>query len=349
VVTFEACLNQTGGWISEYNVHIRRWGASGAVVESSQLVHAAIEPHDDDLQKRAAATAEISRLPLGHGYSFRVQAAEGSEPRPMSQASDEVILSPGCPSAPGQPVAQLVGDAGSGKALPSVQLEWQVSETDGGCTIYGYRVHSYRLSPAALDACGDKLDSLPLQPPWVESSKVRGVAALPRMAGDKQMMQVVCSIDPGAPYCFEVQAINSQGTSAASPRSEVLRAPTTAPSACRGLVVRQVGPDEVCLSWQPPADSGGLPVTSYLVTTSPRLPGEAAGHVERASVSAEGQNKHWVRHIISRLQPGMEYAFGVSAVNSSGCSEEAHAPWTVLIPECSADNGATDAREDCSS
>mmetsp|Transcript_71399 Transcript_71399/g.222710 ORF Transcript_71399/g.222710 Transcript_71399/m.222710 type:complete len:466 (+) Transcript_71399:1-1398(+) len=355
-LAWEASLDQTGQVMMEYYVNVRSVpsaqtepseSAPAAEEVSRQLVRAAVVKAAGEAEEglprgsTVSVSAEVAGLRRGRSYTFRVQAAEGNEPRPVSEESEPLELQAGSPSPPGKPVGTLLEAPAGGRGVQSVRVEWTASESDGGFAIYGYRVHCHCLSKAALEMFGgDALADMPLQAPWVESSKARGVASL-QGGAQSNVLQAVCSVGPGAPYCFEVQAINSQGASAPSPRSDVVHTPSAPPSACRGLVARRAGPGEVCLCWQPPAESGGVPVTSYLVASTPRAapPGEGGpgenGEPEASCVTigVEGQNSHWVRHSISRLQPGVEYAFSVCAVNSCGRGEEVQAPWTVTMPE----------------
>merc|ERR1712083_58258 len=117
-----------------------------------------------------------------------------------------------------------------------------------------------------------------------------------------------------------------------SPQSELVFLPGTTPSPCRGLVARQIGSHEVCLSWQPPVSCGGMPIIAYRVTHRSLSHGCLTGET-RAEMVFNNQNAHWMRHIVSGLQVSTEYGFSVCAINDIGSSETANVMWPVYLQD----------------
>jgi hypothetical protein len=83
-------------------------------------------------------------------------------------------------------------------------------------------------------------------------------------------------------------------------------APAEVPSA-PGEIVTRVGDGTIGLSWQPPADDGGAPITGYVLQIAPPpLTGPATVPLSTSRTVVEG------------LQNGVEHTFSVRAVNAVG-------------------------------
>ena len=76
----------------------------------------------------------------------------------------------------------------------------------------------------------------------------------------------VTGLTNGGSYTFTVAAVNANGTSTFSSAS-ASATPAAAPGAPTGLAVL-AGDTSTVVSWNPPADDGGSPITSYLITAS---------------------------------------------------------------------------------
>ena len=83
------------------------------------------------------------------------------------------------------------------------------------------------------------------------------------------------------------------------------------PSKPRHMHVDEVRAEHVKLSWAPPEDDGGTPITSYLVRYMDIDSGEwvTACTTQTPSATASG------------LKPGHLYMFEISAINKEGQSE----------------------------
>lgn len=331
-LTWMAALDRTGSVLMSYVVHVRHHRDDGVDQQrddeewQQQVVDGRRAPADGASDLLAA---EITGLQGGQTYSFCVQAAEGDEPRPISEESPLVVLPASPPQALGKPLAgepSLVDDK-SGNQTVSVQLSWMAC-TDRETSVLGYRVHVHKLASAAVHcmlgvtgaAAIEAVDTeniFPLEAPWVESSKAQGVAAL---EGSKAApAQTMTGLKPGSLYCFLVQAISGGGATAPSPRSALVATPPAAPSSCRSLVVRRVALGAVRVSWQPPAESGGAKVDSYEIAVSMHSDGPAT-RVERLATTSgrQGVSGFWMRHVVEDLVPGEEYHVSVVATSEVG-------------------------------
>lgn len=318
-LTWKSPVDEHGVLIRSYVLHVRRHTVDIETEKDWTEVIDTSRVDEDTIENGLAlVTASVNGLQSGQMYTFSVQAAQGSEPRPMSQRSEAVVLPAGSPPVPGQPSARVL-DATGGRC--SVQLEWDRSK--GDVPLLGYRIHVFRHTTLSDEV-------VPLKPPWAELVMVKGVAAL-ESDGDPcaPVAHTLTNLGLGLAYSFEVRAVNSSGTSKPSPTSEICRTPLSVPTACRGLVARQVGPADVRISWQPPLMSGGVDITCYQVTVEAWSEG-TSGEVRQVTVPASGQNSFWYRHVVTGLAPWIGYLFNVCAVNSIGSGEASASQWTRL-------------------
>jgi len=106
---------------------------------------------------------------------------------------------------------------------------------------------------------------------------------------------------------YTIKLVCEAGTFEASANVNVL----DVPSKCRHMSVDEVRAEHVKLSWAPPEDDGGTPITSYLVRYMDIDSGEwvTACTTQTPSATATG------------LKPGHLYMFEISAINKEGQSE----------------------------
>ena len=207
---------------------------------------------------------------------------------------------------------------------------------------------SYTFTVSAYNAAGASTPSTPSSPvtlvsvpdaPLAPSPQINGSSVTlswspPFAAGSPITSYIVASTPPGlgctsattsclvsgltlgTSYTFTVSATNSVGTSPPSPPSNAVRY-VTAPSPPKNLTVSlPIDATQAALSWATPDSSGGEPITTYVVTSSP--PGIVC-HVQATSC------------VTSTLRVGTSYTFVVAATNSVGTSPTSPASSPVKI------------------
>ena len=116
------------------------------------------------------------------------------------------------------------------------------------------------------------------------------------------------SVEPGKTYYYVVVAVNPAGASEFSNEVSATVLSAAPPSAVSNLEARAVG-DYVELSWSPPVNTGGLPITQYVVyrgleasqlSVYQTLPGNVTSFQDR------------------NVEPGKTYYYRVQAVNKQG-------------------------------
>jgi len=175
-----------------------------------------------------AAGIVINGLAVGGTYAFRVSAVNPLGAGLASAISNAVTVI----AVPTQPT-NVVAKAGD----KVVNLSWTAPSTSNGSAITDY-VIEYRKST---------------DPAW--SVYADGVTAA--------TSAVVGNLVNGTQYAFRVTAKNGAGLSAPSAESVLVKplGPAAGPTGVSGVASRGT----VTLSWAAPADTGGNPITSYVV------------------------------------------------------------------------------------
>ena len=117
----------------------------------------------------------------------------------------------------------------------------------------------------------------------------------------------ITGLTPGSSYSFSVVAINIKGPSPSSIASASTLAPTI-PSAPSITKVIATGTNSAQLSFSPPLDNGGLPITSYVATSSP-------GSLQTTVYQSAGGTIN-----ITNLSHSTSYTFTLTAINAAGSS-----------------------------
>jgi hypothetical protein len=174
------------------------------------------------------------------------------------------------PTAPGAPTNVSVEPAGPGTATVSFD-----PPADGGSPITGYTVVATAGGQDPVTATGP-------------GSPI-----------------TVTGLTNGVTYDFTVTATNGVGTGSGS-TPFALPIPPTAPGAPTILSATATGPNSVDVAFDPPADDGGSPITSYIVTATAdgQDPGVGTGPGSPITVG--------------NLIDGVTYSFAVTATNSAG-------------------------------
>ncbi|GEM_PF-742544 len=127
------------------------------------------------------------------------------------------------------------------------------------------------------------------------------------------MTHQVQNLTNGTKYYFVVKAVSGSDSSAASNEAEAV--PSTVPGMPTGTTA-VAGNGQATISFTPPANNGGSPITKYIVTSQPD------------GITAEGTTGSIT---VTGLTNGTAYTFTVVAVNSAGDSP-ASAPTTSVTP-----------------
>ncbi|XP_035265119.1 fibronectin type-III domain-containing protein 3A-like [Anguilla anguilla] len=216
----------------------------------------------------------VKNLRRSTTYRFRLLAAN-PEGRSQPSVAVEFSTCPDKPSSPGQPAVK-------GRVLPtSLHVSWDAPKDDGGSEITQY----------VLEMCQSQ-----------SGSQWETVYSGP------QREHACDGLIPGTWYTLRVYCHSAGGQSQASDCLSAQTAPVP-PGPCQGL--RPAGrakPWEIPLTWEPPAQDGGAPVSQYAVemaesAEAPRCP------------LYEGADTHCTA---SSLQPGHTYCFWAKAANQAG-------------------------------
>ncbi|HEX3948006.1 MAG TPA: fibronectin type III domain-containing protein, partial [Acidimicrobiales bacterium] len=222
-----------------------------------------------------ATTATVTGLSNGTTYYFTVKAVSTLG---TSAASGEASATPA--TLPGPP--RTVSATGDNR---SATLHWSSPATDGGTAVTEYEIFQGTT-------------------PGAEGSTP--VATVPGPATGYS----VTTLTNGTTYYFTVIAVNDVGPS--TPSTEVTATPAGTASSPPAHLQARSGTGRVQLSWQPPATTGGYPIT-YDVYQGTTPGGESPAPVQAAVVGMSA--------VVTTLTNGTTYYFTVTAVNSVGTSE----------------------------
>jgi|GEM_PF-1437327 len=177
------------------------------------------------------------------------------------------------PSTVPSPPRNLTTVAGNG----SVTLTWLPSANNGGMPITNYTIY-YGTSPGN----------------YTKNRTVSNITTY-----------TVTGLTNGKRYYFAVSAINLAGEGQKS--NETSAVPCTVPSAPQNMSAT-AGNENVTLTWEPPADTGGMPITNYTIyyTTST---GNYTNNITVGDIT---------NYTLTGLSNGQIYYFAVSAINEVG-------------------------------
>ncbi len=228
---------------------------------------------------------DASGLTNGTAYYFVIRAIAEGD---ESGNSEEVAAVPQA-LEPGAPEI-LSAEAGDGH----VRISWKPVE---GAT--GYNIYS-STTPAAI--------SIPAGTAQAEANDYD-----------------VPDLTNGIRYYFAVTAIKPEGESARSNQASAMpRNVLTVPGAPED-VTAVAGDGKAIVSFKPPKDDGGSPITGYIVTSVP------------GGITAAGTD---TAITVTGLSNGTTYTFTVKAVNSVGNSPESKASNEVTPRRTSSQNGS---------
>ena len=233
-----------------------------------------------------ATSADFLGLTNGVSYTFTVTATNASQTSAASLSSN-AVTPVGPPGAP-QNLAAVPGDA-------SLAISWQPPASDGGAP----PVTQYNLSVTG------------------------GVAPITQTLAATFRNTTVSGLANGTNYTVTLTASNSKGEGTAATVKDAK--PGKVPGAPTTLTTSDVGNQTVTLAWTAPTDTGGLPITKYVIVPS-------SGPTVDVTSTATGvpTNK-----VLTGLTNGTAYTFQVQAVTAFGtgpvsvASSPAVTPFTV--------------------
>lgn len=133
--------------------------------------------------------------------------------------------------------------------------------------------------------------------------------------GGDQRTAVVPDLVNGTVYTFTVAAVNAQGQGPASDSSAAVT-PAGRPGVPGDLKAMANCYATIWVTWDAPADTGGIPLTGFEVTAWPIGKSVTVGPAE-------------IDAAITELTPGMAYTFTVSARNDVGASPAGQVPYAL--------------------
>ena len=119
-----------------------------------------------------------------------------------------------------------------------------------------------------------------------------------------ETITTLTDLPTGIPISFKIAAVNNKGLSSFTTSNSVT--PTGLPYAPTGIAVTSKV-NAAIITWNEPSNTGGLPITSYKVTSYDE--NNVAGQYKTTSSRSA---------LISALQGGASYTFSVTATNSLG-------------------------------
>ena len=228
----------------------------------------------------SGTSSSVTSLTNGTAYTFTVAAMNAVGTGPASLSSAAVT-----PMAPPPGVPTAPGDVTARPGVGSANVSWTAPSSDGGSAVTGYTVTIIPSASAGVVT-------------------VTGTTAS------------VTGLANGVTYTFAVAASNAAGTGPAS-----LSGPVTTfdvPGAPTN-VIAVAGDQSVLLTWTAPTNTGGTPVSSYVIA-SPQAPSPQVTFAGPTSAA------------VTSLTDGTTYTFTVAAVNAVGTGP-ASLPSSPVTPE----------------
>ncbi|KAI5726324.1 hypothetical protein M8J76_000791 [Diaphorina citri] len=206
---------------------------------------------------------------------------------------DEAIINVTVLDKPGKPEGPLkISDIHK----EGCSLKWNPPEDDGGAPIEYYMVEKMETDTGR----------------WVPAGRTKDHA------------YDVANLVPNQEYKFRVIAVNSEGESEPldADKAIVAKNPFNEPGVCAAPEIADWDKDYVDLTWSPPHNDGGAPVTGYVIEKrevgSPRWVKAADIHSPECKGRADD------------LDEGVEYEFRIRAVNEAGPGEPSPASKSVI-------------------
>nr|XP_006823012.1 PREDICTED: titin-like [Saccoglossus kowalevskii] len=226
-------------------------------------------------------TYTVSGLISHSEYEFRVMAENKAGLGPPSEATAPMLAKPpyDVPSPPSQPSIDNV-------TKTTMTLSWKPPTSDGGSKVLGYVI--------------EKKDGFSIM--WEKAHR----------EDIHNTSYTVTDLKESREYMFRVSAFNKAGIGSPSQSSQtrLAKAPYDVPGAPEKPELSNMTNSTMTLTWLPPLNDGGAPITGYIVEKSERY------------------STHWVRmntdvvktttYTATSLRENIDYQFRVAAENKAG-------------------------------
>ncbi len=236
----------------------------------------------------------VSGLVKGESWVFRVAAENWGGPGAWSDPSAAVTI----PATVPGPVTGLSGVAGPS----SVALSWGAPGDTGGLPILGYKVLRSEDDGAT----------------WT---------VVTYSTGSTDTTYTVIGLASTSSYRFRVEARNQVGPGGGPMTTAITPLPSAPPGAPSGVsAVAGPGGGRATVSWSVPADSGGTPITGYVVQKS------LASGTPVWTVAGWVPGSGSTSMLVSGLVKGESWVFRVAAENWGGPGAWSDPSAAVTIP-----------------
>jgi hypothetical protein len=228
--------------------------------------------------------ATVTGLTNGVSYDFQVSGVNADGEGPQSLPSN-VVTPSSVPDAP----TNVTATAGNQQATVS----WTAPYSEGSA-ITSYNIYVYDVTNATNP---------------VLVSEITGVTSNPT---------TITGLTNGKSYDFQVSAVNADGEGPKSSPSNVVT-PSATPNTPTN-VTATAGNQQATVSFSPPTNTGGLPITSYTVYVY------SGNTLVKTVTGVTGSPV-----TITGLTNGTSYDFEVAAVNADGTGSPS-SPSNVVVP-----------------
>lgn len=233
-----------------------------------------------------AMSTEVAGLVNGQLYWARVIAAND-----VGYSAAEASLQPAKPiAAPGRPSGVTLSPEGA----DSLRVAFSPPASDGGDAVSSYLIE-YATEPTF-------------------AAPQTSLVAL--LTGGAPYHRILTGLDQGEDCYVRVYAKNALGAGEPQPSTPQFLHPYVEPSAPTHVRLAATSDVSVTVAWEPPADTGGDPILSYVVEidTTPTFNGmESAPHKLAKTVSGNERGATF-----ETLEAHRRYYARVKAVNSAG-------------------------------
>ncbi len=231
----------------------------------------------------SAPTTELFIPGLTNGREYTIQV-RGSNTFGFGPLSAFVQATPR--TTPGGPSLNPLDVSGSRPGDGRIALIWRPPADNGGAAIEGYEVMVEEVGGSEITPTG--CTSL----------------------GARARSCTLTGLTNGQAYSVRVRAVNEAGSGVMTGRSAT---PVSRPGAVTSLTAI-VGIEQIRLTWDPPADGGGSPITEYQVTI------DNAAELDGCEGPLDGTMRECT---VANLTPFVNYTLEVIAVNAIGDSSAA--------------------------